>query len=790
MSATDSSRSATIAEPRYVRQVREWIIACDELHGDSCVPEPVSQRPLEDIPRWLIDVDQQCIVPGHSADCYLALSYVWPETREPAKSASTPPRSLLLDEKTVIDFQIPGFLGREETAKQIPRVIGHAMELTSALGERYLWVDRLCIVQNDLSDGGTLSQVAKMDKIYSGAYLTIIAAAPEEMYENGLYMEWPSFSTTRDRYKYDTWPVDWPPEDDWKSLDELLKLPTMTEEEVAKAMSARYVMLSRSRWASRGWTYQEQILCKRAVVFIETGLFWDCHCCVWDGVDLSPGHDFEGIALRHDLGQRFSSRWWPDFAFYLTSYARTMDENSATHRMLCLEYRPFGIAERRVDRNEDASGRSSLPSWSWSGWQAFVDPWSLCSGLSYILDPQTQARAGSWRTKRLVDWQVLHESDTPEPILEPHLLGHHADTLRSYRGTIDGWFRWVNFCESAGKSLAEADVFFTHQRDDAERFRHPIPLVEDAGQESFLNNARYLTCSTTETLFSVATVLESRMSTVSTAFGPSKISVFEDEIFKRGPAPSKACSILVLQQSNGGFAGLLRLMDRTALDEHTTVALIAISTGTASAEDMRKSLEWRIFEGAKDEYEDGNYSQELRYSPAWNTSTETSALLFDVSMAFGKDAAKTEYVESKFPAVSAQIQQRNNESVASDAARPSIFQAFEWIDNRAQFKARNDLLLERSGMPRQTGKVSAAVLWDKVRAKIRDGSFFQQNEAIPEDAPPEHKHLEASNEEFCEFYNVLWIERIDGVEYRKACGWVPKYIWEAYATGPVEVKLG
>jgi hypothetical protein len=42
----------------------------------------------------------------------------------------------------------------------------------------------------------------------------------------------------------------------------------------------------------------------------------------------------------------------------------------------------------------------------------------------------------------------------------------------------------------------------------------------------------------------------------------------------------------------------------------------------------------------------------------------------------------------------------------------------------------------------------------------------------------------------CEFYNVLWIERKDGIAYRRACGWVPKHIWEAHATGPVEIKLG
>ena len=42
----------------------------------------------------------------------------------------------------------------------------------------------------------------------------------------------------------------------------------------------------------------------------------------------------------------------------------------------------------------------------------------------------------------------------------------------------------------------------------------------------------------------------------------------------------------------------------------------------------------------------------------------------------------------------------------------------------------------------------------------------------------------------CQFYNVLWIQRKDGVAYRVACGWVPKYVWEAHSKGPVKVVLG
>jgi hypothetical protein len=194
-------------------------------------------------------------------------------------------------------------------------VIRHAMEFSSAIGERYLWVNRLCIVQNDFQDGGTLSQVSKMDKIYGGAFLTIIAAAPEETYEKSLEIEGTAMHLAKSRDISSTWgssvrnvPV---------SFDDQTNVREMSESPIVQVMSELYGRLSSSRWASRGWTYQEQILCKRAVIFLEKELFWDCQSCVWDGHDLQPGQDFAGIALRTDMGRRFSTRWWPDFSFYV-----------------------------------------------------------------------------------------------------------------------------------------------------------------------------------------------------------------------------------------------------------------------------------------------------------------------------------------------------------------------------------------------------------------------------------------------------------------------------------------
>jgi hypothetical protein len=66
-------------------------------------------------------------------------------------------------------------LQRLELLTQLPTAVKDAIPLVRKLGENHLWVDCLCIVQDDEK---TREQVDHMGDIYSGAYLTIIAATP------------------------------------------------------------------------------------------------------------------------------------------------------------------------------------------------------------------------------------------------------------------------------------------------------------------------------------------------------------------------------------------------------------------------------------------------------------------------------------------------------------------------------------------------------------------------------------------------------------------------------------
>ena len=55
------------------------------------------------------------------------------------------------------------------------KTISNSIEATGMIGARYLWVDSLCILQDDEEE--KLAQIQKMDKIYTNSLLTIVAAS-------------------------------------------------------------------------------------------------------------------------------------------------------------------------------------------------------------------------------------------------------------------------------------------------------------------------------------------------------------------------------------------------------------------------------------------------------------------------------------------------------------------------------------------------------------------------------------------------------------------------------------
>lgn len=202
-----------------------WLEYCKTNHSKLCSHSTNSLVPgLRLIDCWTMSIKEA----GDSSP-YVALSYVW---GDPANVDSTLRRTgnrLLLPAR-------------------LSPVISDAISVTRALGFQYLWVDKFCIDQGDAA--AKHQQIEQMNTIYEKAVLTIIAAAGEdETY--GL----PGVG---------------------QRLREPQNMARFTGLSVISTMKHPHSSIRSSRWASRGWTFQEAALSRRRLVFTDQQMYFEC----------------------------------------------------------------------------------------------------------------------------------------------------------------------------------------------------------------------------------------------------------------------------------------------------------------------------------------------------------------------------------------------------------------------------------------------------------------------------------------------------------------------------------
>jgi hypothetical protein len=67
----------------------------------------------------------------------------------------------------------------------LPKTLKDAIVCTRRFGLRYLWIDVLCIIQDDYEDKHR--EISRMQDIFSGAYITIAAASAKDCHSGFLH---------------------------------------------------------------------------------------------------------------------------------------------------------------------------------------------------------------------------------------------------------------------------------------------------------------------------------------------------------------------------------------------------------------------------------------------------------------------------------------------------------------------------------------------------------------------------------------------------------------------------
>ncbi|KAH6664648.1 heterokaryon incompatibility protein-domain-containing protein [Halenospora varia] len=163
----------------------------------------------------VIDVAAQKVIAPPEKCEYVVLSYVW------------------------------GARGPNAFSSIFPKVAENSLVVTSTLGYKYLWVDKYCIDQNNAH-----GQIKAMHLVYGNTQLTLIAAAVDDSHY-GL-----RGVGTRHRQEQQS--------------------ACVGDTTFAETFLHASDTLNASRWATRGWTYQEGLLAKRRFIFTDHQVSFPC----------------------------------------------------------------------------------------------------------------------------------------------------------------------------------------------------------------------------------------------------------------------------------------------------------------------------------------------------------------------------------------------------------------------------------------------------------------------------------------------------------------------------------
>lgn len=219
--------------------------------------------------------------------------------------------------------------------KSLPQTFQDAISVTLHLGIRYLWIDSLCIVQNDPDDWAQES--SKMGYIYHNSYLTIAATAAKDGSE-GLFK----------RRDVDTLCINIPePNSAGKSTT--LRARRSRKHLCVQSVAQNGPLLGDpDPLIERAWVYQERLLSRRLLHFASDEMIWECRqtseceCGILKrksskqaflervdkAIGLKPDRSmFEEVAYGRDCGTEGETQRWYQLVKTYTSLKITKDED-------------------------------------------------------------------------------------------------------------------------------------------------------------------------------------------------------------------------------------------------------------------------------------------------------------------------------------------------------------------------------------------------------------------------------------------------------------------------------
>ena len=248
--------------------MKNWLHECQEHHSDC-------YRPIErgSFPLRLLDVRKDklhLVLLGDEPSLelrYATLSHCW--------GGKLP---LFTSRATREDF--------EESIPEdaLPQTFLDAVEIARSLDIPYLWIDALCIVQDDIDEWQR--EAAKMHHIYSGSSLTIAASDSKDSsvgcFTNNFSLPRPSIdyllqSQSKEHGVHHSRNADSNHQSPEGAYVVSLGMPGWSSKVMARVQLGTPWSAQRTKnLSTRGWVLQEQLLSSRIVHCMRSDVHWQC----------------------------------------------------------------------------------------------------------------------------------------------------------------------------------------------------------------------------------------------------------------------------------------------------------------------------------------------------------------------------------------------------------------------------------------------------------------------------------------------------------------------------------
>lgn len=367
-------RSSTTPAPQLMRMndtvnnidlMKNWLRVCQDTHA-NCSKQNQSFLPtrLLDVQAFPESRDVKLVASKfmasdtYSRPIYLTLSHCWGK--------------LPLVETTkenIIDFMEAG-IGFQD----LSQTFQDAVTLTRKLGQRYLWIDSLCIVQNDPEEWAR--EAADMARVYGNSYCTLAALSSADG-KGGCHLE-DRVQRVMDNTFFDL---------RTQSLSEEPYVRIFREEpsdwsiEYDGAEGRKGQKQSPLRY--RAWVLQERELSKRSIHFGRNQLLWECK-------QMKGSAQLPWLEMKKKRGLTYPEGWLQLTEDYsarnltkskdklpaLAGIAQVYQRQHAQYLAgLWSDQFPAALMWHSLDARAKRYEAYRAPSWSWA---------SLQGGISYV----------------------------------------------------------------------------------------------------------------------------------------------------------------------------------------------------------------------------------------------------------------------------------------------------------------------------------------------------------------------------------------------------------------------